>query len=415
MTPIPEDDGGLVRTTRWLVKRFGRYYQGTKLELPRRYTKREWAFLYFDKSFMNRHLGFDGRSKIEGYVRTHVPRHAYYSTAFYEKPNAKTMVEKGWQGATLIFDLDADHIEGASEIGYGEMLKLVKKEFIKLVDVWLVKKLGYDPENIQMVFSGGRGYHAHIEGQDVLELNAFERREIVDLVTGKADLSNFLLQVPFHSGTRMDGRGYSSKTFMLPDPNKGSWRGDLSKVTIQWFKSLDFLIKDDMREQAVEALADVTDKDEKDARDFLDFLEQSDNAGNRRIDRLIKDHRLDFQKGLGQTFWNRLAERLFVRMAGEADEPVTADTKRLIRLPSSLHGKTGFRVTKLTRDQLDDFDPLTDALAFGDDPVEVEAHVDATIDLGGHEHTLTAERRTALPEYAATFALLRGMAQIPLD
>ncbi len=415
MTPIPEDDGGLVRTTRWLTKRFGTYYQGTKLDLPRRYTKREWAFLYFDKSFMNRHLGFDGRSKIEGYVRTHVPRHAYYSTAFYEKPNAKTMVEKGWQGATLIFDLDADHIEGASEIGYGEMLKLVKKEFIKLVDVWLVKKLGYDPENIQMVFSGGRGYHAHIEGQDVLELNAFERREIVDLVTGKADLSNFLRQVPFHSGTRMDGRGYSSKTFMLPDPNKGSWRGDLSKVTIQWFKSLDFLIKDDMREQAAEALADVTDKDEKDAMDFLDFLEQSDNAGNRRIDRLINDHRLDFQKGLGQKFWNRLAERLFVRMAGEADEPVTADTKRLIRLPSSLHGKTGFRVIKLTRDQLDDFDPLTDALAFGDDPVEVEAHVDATFDLGGHEHTLTAERRTALPEYAATFALLRGMAQIPLD
>ena len=77
MAPIPEDDGGLVRTTRWLTKRFGRYYQGTKLELPRRYTKREWAFLYFDKSFMNRHLGFDGRSKIEDYVRTHVPRHAY--------------------------------------------------------------------------------------------------------------------------------------------------------------------------------------------------------------------------------------------------------------------------------------------------------------------------------------------------
>jgi len=415
VTPIPEDDGGLVRTTRWLTKRFGRYYQGTKLDLPRRYTKREWAFLYFDKSFMNRHLGFDGRSKIEDYVRTHVPRHAYYSTAFYEAPAARTMVEKGWLGATLIFDLDADHIEGSAEMDYKDMLAIVKKEFIKLVDVWLVKKLGYDHENIHMVFSGGRGYHAHIEGQDVLELNTFERREIVDLVTGKADLSHFLREVSFHSGTRMDGRGYSSRTFELPDPQRGDWKGDLSRRTMRFFKDIDIMIKDDLRDQAADALVMVTDKDKDDAMEFLDFLEHADNAGHRRIDRLLEDRRLDFQKGLGQSFWNRLAEQLFVQMAGEADEPVTADIKRLIRLPSSLHGKTGFRVIEMTRDELDDFDPLTDALAFGDDPIEVEAHVDATIDLGGHEHTIAAERRTTLPEYAATFALLRGMAQIPSD
>jgi DNA primase small subunit len=410
---MPEDASGLVRTTRWLTKRFGTYYQGTRLELPFRYTRREWGFLYFDKSFMVRHLGFDSRSKIEGYVRTQVPRHAYYSTAFYEEPSARTMAEKGWQGATLIFDLDADHIEGAHEMGYEQMLKVVKKEFIKLVDLWLVKKLGYAHENIHMVFSGGRGYHAHIEQPDALELNAFERREIVDLVTGKADLSNFLRNVPFHSGTRMDGRGYSSKTFMLPDPDRGDWRGDLSRETIHFFKNLDFLIQDGMREQAAVALSDVTDKDETEAMEFLNFLEQPDNAGNRRIDRLINEHRLDFERGLGQTFWYRLAERLFVRMAGEADEPVTADTKRLIRLPSSLHGKTGFRVTGLSREDLDDFDPLTDALAFGDDPVEVIALQDATVELAGREHTLTEERTATLPEHAAVFAMLRGMAQVP--
>ena len=115
---------------------------------------------------------------------------------------------------------------------------------------------------------------------------------------------------------------------------------------------------------------------------------------------------------MGPTFWEKIAGSLFVRLAGEADEPVTADTKRLIRLPTSLHGKTGFRVMELTRDQLDDFDPLVDTLAFGDDPVEVVGLVDQTFGLGGAEHTLSTERRTALPEYAAVFACLRGMAQI---
>mgnify|MGYP001828611865 CR=1 FL=1 len=130
------------------------------------------------------------------------------------------------------------------------------------------------------------------------------------------------------------------------------------------------------------------------------------------MDRLLNDRYLDFQKGLGPTFWEKIAGHLFVRLAGEADEPVTADTKRLIRLPSSLHGKTGFRVLELTRDQLDDFDPLMDTLAFGDDPVEVVGLVDQTFDLGGTEHGLSVERRSTLPEYAAVFACLRGMAQI---
>ena len=34
---------------------------------------------------------------------------------------------------------------------------------------------------------------------------------------------------------------------------------------------------------------------------------------------------------------------------GETDEPVTADVKRLIRLPGSLHGKSGLKVVTLTR------------------------------------------------------------------
>jgi DNA primase small subunit len=411
--PMPEDDGGLIRTTRWLVKRFGTYYQGTDLRLPPRYTRREWAFLYFDKSFMIRHLAFRTRPKIEDYVRTHVPRHVYYSTAYYEDPSARTMVEKGWQGATLIFDLDADHLEGASQMEYGEMLAEVKKEFVKLVDRWLIDKLGYDAGDIGIVFSGGRGYHAHVEDKRVWELNAFERREVVDLVTGKADLSNFLVKEPFHSGTRMDGKGYSSRTPKLPDPAFGDWRGDLAKATLKFFSEIDATVKEGRREEAIMRLAEIAEMGEEEASGFLDLLEQPDDADRRRIDRLLQDRRIDLQQGIGEKFWQRIAEKLFVQMAGEADEPVTADTKRLIRLPSSLHGKSGFRVVELTRDELDHFDPLTDSLAFGSEPVEVEAHQDMDFQLGGEAHVLSAGKRTTLPEHAAVFACLRGWAQIP--
>ncbi|MCK5251790.1 MAG: DNA primase catalytic subunit PriS, partial [Thermoplasmata archaeon] len=344
---MPEgDDSGLIRTSRWLVKRFGTYYSDVKLLLPLRYTRREWAFLFFDKSFMIRHLDFERRSQIQDFIRKEVPRHVYYSTAYYENPDAKTMPEKGWQGATLIFDLDADHLPEASEMEYGEMLTEVKREFKKLVDVWLVKKLGFELDDLSIVFSGGRGYHVHVNDNRVLDFNAFERREIVDLVTGKANFAHFLDEVPFHAGTRMDGRGYTSKTHILPNPNIGNWKGDISRETLRFFKELDILMKDEMKDQAAEALTLVTDMDNDESIEFLEFLERPDKTGNRRMDRLLDNRILDFQKGLGPAFWERIGGHLFVRLAGEADEPVTADTKRLIRLPTSLHGKTGFRVVE---------------------------------------------------------------------
>ena len=57
---------------------------------------------------------------------------------------------------------------------------------------------------------------------------------------------------------------------------------------------------------------------------------------------------------------------------GKADEPVTTDIKRLIRLPGSIHGKTGFKVKKITVDELKDFEPLNDAVVVGDDPVKIK-------------------------------------------
>ena len=412
---MPEDgDEALKRTSRWLVQRFGTYYQGIKLHLPPRYTRREWAFLYFDRSFMVRHISFERRSQIQDYFRKEVPRHAYYSTAYYEDPGARTMNDKGWQGATLVFDLDADHLEGADKMEYGEMLAAVKKEFIKLVDRWLIDKLGFDQRDVGIVFSGGRGYHAHVEDPRVLELNAFERREIVDLVTGKADTTRFLEKEAFHSGTRMDGRGYASHTMRMPDPGRGDWRGDLTKETLAFFRGLDDMQASGREDEAVTRLAALAEIDEDEAREVLRLLVEGKD-GQRRLDRLQAERRIDLQQGLGERFWQRIAAKLFVQMAGEADEPVTADTKRLIRLPTSLHGKTGLRVMELSREQLDDFDPLVNAIAFGDNPVEVEGLVDASFNIGGRDHTLAQGRRTALPEHAAVFACLRGMAQIAGD
>ena len=53
------------------------------------------------------------------------------------------------------------------------------------------------------------------------------------------------------------------------------------------------------------------------------------------------------------------------------DEPVTGDVHRLIRLPGSLHGGSGLRVTTIKSKELEHFNPMVSAVAFGEKPVKI--------------------------------------------
>src|SRR5207247_3365741 len=74
----------------------------------------------------------------------------------------------------------------------------------------------------------------------------------------------------------------------------------------------------------------------------------------------------------------------------ETDEPVTSDIKRLIRMPSSLHGKTGLQVVPMSRDDLDNFRPLRDAVprAWTDEPVRVNLKNKITLEIRGEAFNL---------------------------
>src|SRR6058998_815974 len=72
--------------------------------------QREYGFLMFKEKFMVRHRGFKTAESLLTATRDLAPKHIYYSTAYYQQPTA-SMEEKGWLGADLVFDIDADHLE----------------------------------------------------------------------------------------------------------------------------------------------------------------------------------------------------------------------------------------------------------------------------------------------------------------
>src|SRR5271157_3312845 len=113
-------------------------------------------------------------------------------------------------------------------------------------------------------------------------------------------------------------------------------------------------------------------------------------------------------------FLEAVVPRAAVEVQGETDAPVTTDIHRLIRLPNSLHGGTGFRVVPLGRDEIAGFDPFRDALLsrYEETRTPVTYLEEARYPFpGGGVHAIP-DGTDELPTPVALFLLLRGQAAL---
>jgi DNA primase small subunit len=407
---MPQDE-----SMRFVRNMFSKHYREAALRMPDRFSKREFGFMFFDRPGMVRHTGFPTRASLKKYLVEQVPAHAYYSCAYYEQPDAPTMQEKKWLGADLIFDLDADHVEGAQNLPYDKMLERVKSEVIRLIDDFLLGDLGFEPEELKIVFSGGRGYHVHVTDARVLRLSSHERREIVDYITGTdLDIDWVFPPTAFQIG-RFRDIPLSERKRGMPSAKDGGWRARIRTGIEELLEEFEGLPE----EEAVKKLKKMVVESRKEMGErtlvglYRDLFVGP--AGKRGVDRMRSEDTFEVfsVKRHADAFLELVELRVKGRMKGETDEPVTSDIKRLIRLPSSLHGKTGFEVVPLERDELDGFDPFSDAVpkAFGKRTVRVRLDKPVEIRLKGQGFSIdqgTAE----VPEFAAVFLVCRRLATV---
>jgi DNA primase small subunit len=398
---------GMERTFGFLTDSFGSYYDKRPVEEPPGFKNREWGFMFHGETFFRRHLGFSSPQQLHQYmVKPRPPAHVYHSAAYYDNPSAHTMMEKGWLGADLIFDLDADHLEGADKMSYPEMLDAVKVKFRTLVDNFLIDQFGYAEKDIQLVFSGSRGYHAHIRDPRVRELSSPMRRELVDYVTGKVEPANFVREAAVAQKF-----GHAVRSVRIPAATEGGWPGKLTRATVQQLRAL----ASDPRpgpEKAM-AFAAETGLAPREAKIFVEALSGSEAAVEKKL-AAVADGLADIHAGIGAGSYRRLFTYNLGRLRGFCDEPVSSDVKRLIRAPGSLHGKTGLRAVPLTRDRLDAFDPLDEAVVLDDEPVRVTVSKPFKMKLKGQMFDL-APGPQALPKFAAVFVILRRQALLEGD
>jgi DNA primase small subunit len=402
-------------SVRFVMNMFARHYKEAPLIMPERFAKREFGFMFFDRDFVMRHLSFPSRAALKRYLVEQVPSHAYYSCAYYEKPDAPTMAEKKWLGADLIFDLDADHVEGTKDLPYEKMLERVKDELTRLIDEFLLGDLGFTEDDLKIVFSGGRGYHIHINNPRVLKLSSHERREIVDYVTGTGlDIDWIFPETTFETGRFKDRVDVSQKRTM-PTKEDGGWRARIREGIDNLLSSLD---GKDMESGLANLKEIVKESKIEIGKQTLEGVYRdlfSGKTGHRGVDRMRSENTFEVfsQKRHADAFISIVDVKVKGRMKGETDEPVTSDIKRLIRLPSSLHGKTGFEVVHMSREKLDTFDPFTDAVprAFGTNVVRVIVGKPVSVRLRGEDFSLH-EGEDEVPEFVAVHLVCRRLATV---
>ncbi len=372
-------------TLAFVRQRFAEYYGNAALIAPPAIEQREWGYVLFSPGYpeihMRRHIGFAGKDDALAYIRNLVPAHVYYSSAYYERPDAGNMKDKGWCGADLIFDLDADHIMRGP---FDAMLARVKVETEKLLAM-LTDELGIDRKAIEVVFSGGRGYHIHIRDIAFRNWGSAERREMIDYVCG----------IGIDPAAMLGGRDRPASGW------QARYRATLSEY-LTWLGTLP-------DEEATAHLSAVPGIGKTNAGRILkhreEIIRDVTGAPNPRL----------FKKypGLSELvaaeegeFRRRLRER-----AALADEPVTTDTKRLIRMPTSLHGGSGMRVQPIEARDFAAFDPLVDAVVFGTRNVRIDVTLPRPTPMLGSTYQLT-KGITTVPEAVAVFLCCRGMAEI---
>jgi DNA primase small subunit len=359
---------------------------------------------------MRRHEAFRSAEELRGFLERDPPRHIYYSAAYYRTPDRPSMEAKEWLGADVIFDLDADHLRGAAGRSYEAQLLRVKEQLRRLLDDFILGDFGVDPKDVQVVFSGGRGYHVHLRDERFLPLTSAERRELVEYVTGAGFDPT--------AGAGRTGRGHASDRTKTPSEDAAGWRAFPPVHDPGWrgrrSRGLVELLGRWEREGKPVAEAELTaaglapDLSATFARSLVD----RGRAEQLRTMQSFAAFKSRPPEGVVEALWRCAA----IEAQGETDAPVTTDVHRLIRLPGSLHGGTGLRVMPLAPDELAGFDPLRDAppdLADSGTGVEVELLEAIDHPFGRARLRGSSGERSTVPTAAAVFLILRGEARLP--
>ncbi len=282
-----------------------------------------------DKKINYRHRAFSNQREFQTFLASEGPRFISHSVGRFEFPWATPMERKILLSADLVFDIDAKPEEGHNSIFCNACVEKAKSDVVKLLEEFLFPQFGLrDKSEVLVVFSGSKGFHVHVRCNAVQQLSSTSRRLLVDYITGKELALDSLLNREMFENRVSALRG--------PSTSSVGWQKHFLETALSALDNLALFSKKkgtylrENKSSVVELLA----------RGNWDFFHYCEPA-------------LQF-----------ILSETIAKYGVQVDSPVTFDVHRLIRVPGTLHGDTGFVAKPLSIAELASFDPTRHAAAF---------------------------------------------------
>ena len=365
---------------KFLEESFKQYYfdHFDLIHVPDRSNEREYGYKKFN-SGMIRHLSLKTDKDLHLMLMTNLPSDVFCSNGYYSFPNLP-MTEKDWKEADLIFDIDAKDLElscrkdhtcmkcvscaeislvqdtcpkcksnklGLVSLPCQNCISGVKKEVLNLVKI-LTSDLQIDDENIRISFSGNEGFHVYVTNSSYNQLGSNERRDLIDYI-------KFQSAIPERFGFPKNNPSRTS----FPDLDDPGWSGRVAKE-----------------------------------------LFGSKSKRSKTITKVISDGKVAYQQKLEEMGKNSIGVKI--------DSNVTSDIHRIFRLEGSLNSKSG--LVKLACEDIEKFNPYTEACLIDDKPAEISASSPVKFRLKNTTFGPYTNEKISVPKYAAVYMICKGIA-----
>lgn len=380
-------DANISPEAEFMRAHFKEYYLKNFIDSVPEVEKREFGFGVYRRKIANRNMSFSSAQEVNSFLREKVPLFFSYSNSYYKFPSRTPTPAKEWLRSDIIYEFDADELsfEEGHEVKEvngvqwfeKEHLEEAKKQVFKLIN-FLESDFNFPSSELAVNFSGKAGFHVHLRGSSIQNLNKKARIELVDYLTAhEMDFVNI---------------GFNTEALLCPK-NNSAWAARLKEKVKE-------ILSKDVKE--VSKISKVQPRFIKPLLDSKEKLFSSMDGG-----RLAA---IDGKRS--KDFWDNILEYVRTSCASPIDRQTSVDLSKIIRLPQTLHGDTGLLAKVVPIDELKSFDPLREAVVLGLDSVKVNVSAAPRFSIGGQSFGPYENKEVELPLFAAVYLVGKGAAVV---
>jgi len=403
----------------FFTNKFKDYYKQNYVSCIVDVSKREFGIGTINSKISKRHLSFNSLNDFNTYLKTTTPFYVSYSTSYFTFPDRRPMDTKQWEGSDIVYEFDADDFnlpchdrhnvwecknEGCMDWGYGnldkcpkcssptkitewtcdECLGVAKEQTLRLID-FLEKEFKLDPNTFIISFSGAKGYHVRITDKSIIPLSKTSRLQMMNYILAK-DLE--LKKLGFIKEKRL-------------------WKIPSLKDSAGWSKKILEGIIDVISNYDAKKLTNTFKISLKKANVLIDTKEDI-------LNKMYHNNILSVNFSSSELFFENLIEFIIQKNRLEIDPQSSCDIFKIMRVPDTIHGGTGFLSTYLkNKKELIDFDPFKDPVVLKSEKLMKIKLLKPTPKfrlIDDFYGPFNKDETLSLPEHVSMFLILKGVA-----